>query len=86
MTHRDLAWRGAGVALVAVAGLVRLADGGATHGAVALLAFVLMLLGVVLLVQGKRVPAALRVERSRHRLLAQAIRERRRTPPGARDG
>lgn len=86
MTHRDLMWRGAGLALVAVAGIARLADGTGAHSALTLLAFILMLLGVVLLVQGKRVPAALRVERSRHRMLAQAIRQRRRTPPGARDG
>jgi hypothetical protein len=35
------------------------------------------LIGLVLIVQGKRVAAAVRVERSRHRALLAAIRARR---------
>lgn len=77
MTQRDLLWRGLGVALVVLATSVRVADGDGTHAAASLVAFILTLTGLVLIVQGRRVPAALRVERSRHRLLAQAIRDRR---------
>lgn len=82
MTRRDLAWRGLGVALVGVAAATRLAEGANTDAGLSLLAFALTLGGLVLIVQGKRVPAAFRVERSRHRLLAQAIRERRRKRAG----
>ncbi|MDY7524312.1 hypothetical protein [Sphingomonas sp. 10B4] len=82
MTHRDLFWRGLGAALVVVAATVRLADGAGTHTGMMLVAFLLTLIGLVLMIQGKRVPAALRVERSRHRLLAQAIRDRRRKRSG----
>lgn len=78
MTHRDLFWRGLGAALVVVTATVRLADGAGTHTGIMLVAFLLTILGLVLMIQGKRVSAALRVERSRHRLLAQAIRDRRR--------
>lgn len=85
MTHRDLAWRGIGVALVTVAISARIADGAGTNTAVSLLAFILSLCGLVLMVQGKRVPAALRVERSPHRMLAQAIRDRRRKASGDRN-
>lgn len=77
MTHRDRFWRGVGVALVVVASAVRMTQGVETHVGAGLAAFLLMLAGLVLIVQGKRVPAALRVECSRHRLLAQAIRNRR---------
>lgn len=85
MTHRDRLWRGFGVGLVLVASVARLADGDGTHTLLALAAFVLMLAGLVLIVQGKRVPAAFRVERGRHRLLVHAIRARRRTRSGDPD-
>ena len=74
MTHRDLAWRGAGLALITASAVI----GSASSNPTRLLAFALAVCGLVLLVQGRRVPAALRVERSRHRGLPQAIRERRR--------
>ncbi|TPG52027.1 hypothetical protein EAH76_15005 [Sphingomonas glacialis] len=82
MTHRDLAWRGLGVALVVVAVTARIADGDGTHAGLSVVAFILTLIGLALIVQGKRVSAALRVERSRHRMLAQAIRDRRRRRSG----
>lgn len=82
MTHRDLFWRGLGVGLVVVAASVRVADVAGSHAGVSLIAFILTLTGLVFVIQGKRVPAALRVERSRHRLLAQAIRDRRRNRSG----
>jgi hypothetical protein len=82
MTRRDRAWRSLGVALVGVAATARLAEGTGTYSGLSLLAFLLTLGGLVLIVQGKRVPAAFRVERSRHRMLAQAIRARRRQRSG----
>ncbi|TPG54223.1 hypothetical protein [Sphingomonas glacialis] len=85
MTHRDRLWRGLGVALVVVASAVRMTEGFETQIGAGLAAFILMLAGLVLIVQGKRVPAALRIERSRHRLLAQAIRDRRHRRPGDGD-
>jgi hypothetical protein len=82
MTHRDLAWRSLGVALVVVAVTARIADGAGTHAGLSVAAFILTLIGLTLIVQGKRVSAALRVERSRHRMLAQAMRDRRRRRSG----
>ncbi|MEG3175157.1 hypothetical protein U1872_02875 [Sphingomonas sp. RB3P16] len=79
MTHRDLAWRGLGTGLIVVAAIVRILDASGAHAGLGLLAFLLVVAGLVLIFQGKRVPAALRIERSRHRLLAQAIHDRRRT-------
>jgi hypothetical protein len=72
---RDLAWRGIGLAALALAGAIARSpgDGG---GATGLIAFLVAISGLVLLVQGKRVPLALRIERSRHRNLPQAIRRR----------
>lgn len=80
MTRRDLAWRSAGVALFATATAIGLQDG--LSGDVKLLGFALALVGLVLIVQGRRVPAAWRIERSRHRALTQAIHARRRGGSG----
>ncbi|WP_010184881.1 hypothetical protein [Sphingomonas sp. PAMC 26605] len=82
MTHRDLAWRSLGVALVVVAVAARIADGAGTHAGLSVIAFIMALIGLALIVQGRRVSAALRVERSRHRMLAQAIHDRRRRRSG----
>lgn len=81
MTHRDLAWRGTGVALLAIATAIGLGD--RFDGGAALLGLGVALAGLVLIVQGKRVPAAWRVELSRHRTLAQAIRARRHRGSGS---
>lgn len=81
MTHRNRVWRGIGVALVALAFAARIGSDDGTHTELGVAAFLLCLAGLVLIVQGKRVPVALRVEFSRHRLLADAIRDRRRKPP-----
>ncbi|WP_174287239.1 hypothetical protein [Sphingomonas bacterium] len=77
MTRRSLAWRGVGVGLFAIA--TALGIGARGDIVLGLPAFGLALVGIVLVVQGRRVPAALRVERSRHRTLAHSIRDRRRT-------
>ena len=76
MTLRDLAWRFAGVGILALAGAIGPGHLLGTSGASGLLAFVTALPGLVLLVQGRRVPAALRIERSRHRALPQALHRR----------
>lgn len=81
MTRRDRAWRGLGVGLVALAVIARVGYGDGARTELGVAAFLLCLAGLVLIVQGKRVPAALRVELGRHRLLAQAIRDRRRNRP-----
>lgn len=81
MTRRDFTWRGRGVGVVGVAIAIGGGARGITDAVLGLPAFCLALLGIVLVVQGKRVPAALRIERSRHRMLAQAIRDRHRRRP-----
>jgi len=76
MTRRDAAWRSAGLGLIAAAlaigGLAR-ADASAVPG---ILAFVLTVVALVLLFQGRRVGAAFRIERGRHRELAAVVRAR----------
>jgi hypothetical protein len=80
--RRDRAWRSFGLGLFAVAIVIGLARQPGTDSSLGLLAFALAILGLVLIVQGKRVSAAVKVECSRHRLLAQAIRDRRPGRPG----
>lgn len=75
MRHRDLAWRGLGATIFAAAALLKFSNYG---DAVGLQPFFFALLGILLMVQGRRVLAALRIELSRHRLLARAIHDRRR--------
>jgi len=82
MTHRDLAWRAAGAALFALACLAGLAGLAGATGKLGLPGFALALIGLALIVQGRRVAAALRIERGRHRMLAQAIHARRRRGDG----
>ncbi|MDX5984254.1 hypothetical protein [Sphingomonas echinoides] len=77
MTPRDRAWRGVGVVAFLFAAGVGLADRLDGGSLLALPAFALALIGLVLIVQGKRVAAAVRVERSRHRTLVAAIRAQR---------
>ena len=80
MRHRDLVWRRVGVVAFVVALAIGFAD--RVDDGLKLLGFGVALIGLVLIVQGKRVAAALRVERGRHRLLAQAIDARRRRRAG----
>lgn len=86
MTHRDIAWRSFGGALFLMGAVIGLNDrvgGGSFPG---LAGFLVALFGFVLIVQGKRVPAALRIERSRHKGLPQSIHARRRRRPENRNG
>lgn len=76
MKRRDLAWRGLGLGIVALAGAIGPGGGLGTGVGTGFVAFITALIGLVLLVQGKRVPAALRIERSRHRTLPEAIHRR----------
>ena len=82
MTRRDLAWRATGTALFALACLGGVAGLAGATGKVGLPGFVLALIGLVLIVRGRRIADALRIERGRHRLLAQAIHARRRRGEG----
>lgn len=91
MIRRDVAWRAGGLALFAAGCAVGLLDelvtpvGPALPGAVTgPLSFAVAVLGLVLLVQGKRVPVFWRVERGRHRDLPAAIHLRRRRSMAAR--
>ena len=80
MTRRDLAWRALGAATIAagcaVAGLGNAGVGAAPS--MGLLSFVLAILGLTVMIQGERIPRALRVESSRHRDLPTALSRRRR--------
>ena len=86
MTRRNLAWRSAGLAIFAVVCAMKLASGRDAGSYIGALGFGLALLGLVLLIEGKRVPAALRAERSRHPALAAAIRARHRRRIDDRNG
>ena len=78
MKRRDLCWRAAGTAVFALACLAGVAGLAGATGKVGLPGFVLALIGLALIVQGRRVAAALRCEQGRHPALAQAIRARQR--------
>lgn len=84
MTRRDLAWRAAGASLFITGCTVNLLGRVGSPNApvmpvavTGLLAFVVAVLGIVLLIQGKRIPNIWKVERGRHRDLPIAIHQRR---------
>jgi len=81
MTRRDMIWRGAGAAMIAAGYSLATAtssDGTGLSSLLTLIGFAAAFLGLVLLVQGKRVPLAFRIERSSHRDLPALIRLQRR--------
>lgn len=84
MTRRDRIWRGVGVILaVGACGVAAAMD----RSALAVMVFPIALLGLTLMINGKRVVVALRAERRGHAHTAEAIhavrlrRTRRRTDP-----
>lgn len=78
MTQRDLFWRTAGATLVGVGyALTRVATD-ASADLVGIVGLLVAAAGLLLLLAGKKVVLALRVERSRHRELPGAIRASRR--------
>lgn len=81
MTRRDLLWRCLGGVLL-VGGpafeLLTAGDAGGARGMLTLLFFAATVLGMVLLVQGKKVALAVRIDSSAHRMLPDLIRARRR--------
>lgn len=79
MTQRDMLWRAGGTLMVAT-GYIATTTGADAAGLGAMIApagFLLATAGLLLMLGGKRVPLALRIERSRHRELPAAIRARR---------
>lgn len=86
MTRRDLAWRAVGIAMIGGGCLTSAVDTGdaGTTAILGLVGFTVAIAGLVLALQGKRVPLALRIERSRHRELPMAIWRRRHTRRGSR--
>jgi hypothetical protein len=70
MTRRDILWRGIGVVLAVGACGVAAAMNGA---ALAMLVFPIALLGLTLMINGKRVMVVLRAERHGHGHTAEAI-------------
>jgi hypothetical protein len=78
MTQRDLFWRTAGAALVGIGyTLTRIATDAAAD-LVGIAGLLVAAVGLLLVLAGKKVPLALRVERSRHRELPGAIHASRR--------
>ena len=81
MTRRDLFWRGLGSLLFIGAPCIVLSastDSGGSATALTMFCMAMMIFGLVLLVQGKKVALAWRVENSPHRMLPAMIRLRRR--------
>ncbi|MFV0623389.1 hypothetical protein ACBY01_05155 [Sphingomonas sp. ac-8] len=70
MTRRDLAWRGAGLALTATACAICVAVGGSP---LMVLFFPLVFLGLPLMLHGKRVAQSFRAERRGHCHTAGAV-------------
>lgn len=76
----DRLWRGIGASLLIVGGLAgTLTDlrGPEGAGSLLLLGFPIAILGLVLVVQGRRASLAIRVECSRHRHLPERLQARR---------
>lgn len=81
MTRRDILWRSLGAVLSLVGPACELlapGDSGGARGMLTLLFFALTVLGIVLLIQGRKVALAVRIDGSRHRMLPELIRSRRR--------
>lgn len=75
----DRLWRGVGVALLIAGGLAGAFSDAIESdlGGLLLLGFPIAMFGLVLVVQGRRAPRAIRVECSRHRHLPERLQRRR---------
>jgi len=78
MTRRDRIWRSFGGCCFVTGCALGVVPGWSEHGSIGVLGFALAMTGLVLLVQGKRVPATWKIVRSRHYALPEAIVARRR--------
>jgi uncharacterized membrane protein HdeD (DUF308 family) len=74
MNKRDTMWRGSGAVLCLAAGTVALT---ADSPPLAVLLFLVILLGLTLMINGKRVAIALQAERRGHHHTAEVIHARR---------
>jgi len=78
MTRRDRLWRGIGAAFFGLACAIGIVPGLSDPDPLGLFGFALAMTGLVLMVQGRRVPATWKILRSRHHALPEAIVARRR--------
>ncbi len=78
MTRRDRIWRTMGGACFVAGCALGIVPGLSERGSIGVLGFALAMIGLVLLVHGKRVPATWKIVRSRHYALPEAIAARRR--------
>lgn len=78
MTRRDKLWRGLGAASFVLGCAIGIVPGLSEPDLIGLLGFALAMIGLVLMVQGKRVPAAWKIVRSRHDALPEIIVAKRR--------
>ncbi|EQB07642.1 hypothetical protein [Novosphingobium lindaniclasticum] len=89
MTRRDLLWRGGGASLFVCGPTAALLTPNGAAGLQEIMTLTgigVTILGLVLIVQGKKAALALRVERSSHRMLPTLIRTRRRERRAKRQG
>lgn len=80
---RNRLWRGIGAALLMIGGFIGALTevSGPESVGTLLLGFLIAILGLVLVVQGKRAPLAIQIECSRHRHLPERLRARRMGQP-----
>lgn len=78
MTRRDKLWRGIGAMSFVLACAIGIVPEWREAEPAGLFGFALGMIGLVLMVQGKRVPAAWKIVRSRHYALPDIIVARRR--------
>jgi hypothetical protein len=81
MKRRDVSWRTGGAALLLLGFGMAVAmppEAGPARSVLTLAGFLVVITGLVLVINGKRVAMVLRIERSRHRELPLAIHARRR--------
>lgn len=78
MTRRDRIWRGIGATFFVLACAIGIVPGLSEPDSIGVFGFALAMTGLVLMVQGKRIPSAWKIVRSRHHALPEAIIVKRR--------